>query len=133
MPYNYLLDAYLLSSYQELINDSIIIFDEAHNVAQAACEGRSLVVQSSNIEGAIAELSGIMNAPKVSENMMNIRHTWDKEISFILKNLEDFQENMKYFAHKHLPSRQQILIKQLNRDEQELKMFHRERTDESLL
>ena len=33
MPYNYLLDAFLLSSYQELISESIIIFDEAHNVA----------------------------------------------------------------------------------------------------
>ena len=44
MPYQYLLDAYLLPSYQEMITDSIIIFDEAHNVAEAACEGRSIVI-----------------------------------------------------------------------------------------
>lgn len=44
MPYNYLLDAYLLSSYSDLISDSIIIFDEAHNVPETACEGRSLTL-----------------------------------------------------------------------------------------
>lgn len=44
MPYNYLLDAFLLNSYKEIIENSIIIFDEAHNVPEAACEGRSLVL-----------------------------------------------------------------------------------------
>ncbi len=42
MPYNYLLDSYLLSNYQDIIENSIVIFDEAHNVSEAACEGRSL-------------------------------------------------------------------------------------------
>ena len=37
MPYNYLLDEYMLKSYQELLENSIIIFDEAHNVPEAAC------------------------------------------------------------------------------------------------
>lgn len=41
MPYNYILDVDMISRYGDLINNSIIIFDEAHNVPEAACEGRS--------------------------------------------------------------------------------------------
>ena len=53
MPYNYILDAYLMPSYQDIINESIIIFDEAHNVAEAACEGRSIQLESVNLEGTL--------------------------------------------------------------------------------
>lgn len=41
MPYNYLLDESLVSRYSDIIKGSILIFDEAHNVPEAACEGRS--------------------------------------------------------------------------------------------
>ena len=44
MPYNYLLDSYLMQNYKEIIQDSIIIFDEAHNVPDAACDGRSMEI-----------------------------------------------------------------------------------------
>ncbi len=39
MPYNYLLDHRTLESAEKLVKDSIIIFDEGHNVASTACNG----------------------------------------------------------------------------------------------
>lgn len=41
MPYNYILDVSRLPFYEGIIKNSIIIFDEAHNVPEAACDGRS--------------------------------------------------------------------------------------------
>jgi Rad3-related DNA helicase len=61
MPYNYLLDEYMLKTYQELIEGSIIIFDEAHNVSEAACEGRSLVLETHNLDTALLELNKILS------------------------------------------------------------------------
>lgn len=37
MPYNYILDVERIPRYESLIQNSIIIFDEAHNVPEAAC------------------------------------------------------------------------------------------------
>jgi Rad3-related DNA helicase len=108
MPYNYLLDAYLLQSYLELLTDSIIIFDEAHNVAEAACEGRSLTLEVNHIEGSINELTAILLAPKVSENLMAIRQNYEKEINFIIRNLEDFKHNFTNFGLENLPPKQEL-------------------------
>jgi Rad3-related DNA helicase len=51
MPYNYLLDANILARHANIIENSIIIFDEAHNVADAACEGRSFDAKLSMFKG----------------------------------------------------------------------------------
>lgn len=72
MPYNYFLDAYLLGSYVDIIEGSIIVFDEAHNVAEAACEGRSLVLESQVLEAAIVELSKIQTG-LVSKSLAEIK------------------------------------------------------------
>lgn len=42
MPYNYILDIDLLPRFEKMIENGVIIFDEAHNVPEAACEGRSI-------------------------------------------------------------------------------------------
>ena len=46
MPYNYLLNEDLVSLYSETIKGSILIFDEAHNVPDSACDGRSTLYDS---------------------------------------------------------------------------------------
>lgn len=56
MPYNYLLDVRLLERYADLINNSILIFDEAHNVADACCEGRSFQAKFSMLDGFCKEI-----------------------------------------------------------------------------
>jgi Rad3-related DNA helicase len=72
MPYNYLLDTFLLKSYQEIIENSIIIFDEAHNVSEAACEGRSLILETHNFDSAILELNKLLSK-FVSPSLAGVR------------------------------------------------------------
>ena len=52
MPYNYILDADLLPRYENILSGSILVIDEAHNVAEAACEGRSYEMLLTTIKGA---------------------------------------------------------------------------------
>lgn len=73
MPYNYILDCDLLPRFASMINGSVLIFDEAHNVAEAACEGRSYELNQSNIKGAELELVKIMFNPNASSEMKEIR------------------------------------------------------------
>lgn len=59
MPYNYILDVDRLPNYESIIKNSVIILDEAHNVPDAACEGRTFMIYSnifSNIEAELKKL-----------------------------------------------------------------------------
>jgi len=49
MPYSYVLFASILPRFKNVIEDSVLIFDEAHNVPQAACEGRSYEFTSGDV------------------------------------------------------------------------------------
>jgi chromosome transmission fidelity protein 1 len=97
MPYNYLLDEFLLTSYQEIIEDSIIIFDEAHNVSEAACEGRSLQLDALNIDTAILELNKILSK-YLSPSLQLLRGRYHEEINLLLKQVEDLKETFTAFA-----------------------------------
>lgn len=44
MPYNYLLDDNLKEKYADIITKSILIFDEAHNVPESSCEGKTFSI-----------------------------------------------------------------------------------------
>ena len=86
MPYNYLLDSYLMQNYKEIIQDSIIIFDEAHNVPDAACDGRSMEIQTSTLETAILELNKILSI-NMSTELQEIKQNKEKEIKFMLTKM----------------------------------------------
>lgn len=73
MPYNYILDSDLLPRFANMITNSILIFDEAHNVAEASCEGRSYQFLSANLKGAQAEIQKVMYSYKPSANLAKIR------------------------------------------------------------
>ena len=73
MPYNYILDEDLLPKFQKMISNSIIIFDEAHNVSEAACEGRSYELFESNLKGAISEIEKVLVHPRISILLRNVR------------------------------------------------------------
>lgn len=53
MPYNYILDVGLFSRYSDIIKDSILIFDESHNVGEAACEGRSYALTHKTFDNVL--------------------------------------------------------------------------------
>ncbi len=73
MPYNYILDIDLLPRFEHIIRGGVLIFDEAHNVPDASCEGRSYDLHSANIKGAVAELSKTIFSAKASDGLMNLR------------------------------------------------------------
>lgn len=54
MPYNYILDVEMLPRYVNIISGSVLIFDEAHNVPEASCEGRSYELFEANLIGSDA-------------------------------------------------------------------------------
>lgn len=59
MPYNYLTDRDIRQSYVEKIKNSIIIFDEAHNIEKAAEEGASVFISLTEISQALAEIDEV--------------------------------------------------------------------------
>lgn len=69
MPYNYILDAALLPRYKDIIAGSVLVFDQAHNVAEASCQGRSAEMFLANIKGAELELNKIIFPGKKSKGL----------------------------------------------------------------
>jgi hypothetical protein len=55
MPYNYLMDAESRKPYEMRWKDSIIIFDEAHNLESVAADSLSVEISSTLVAGCIAE------------------------------------------------------------------------------
>lgn len=53
MPYNYVLNKKILERNSLVIQDSILIFDEGHNITEAARNGVSVSITLNDIKGAI--------------------------------------------------------------------------------
>ena len=64
MPFNYLLDWNLIEKNNFSLKNSVIIFDEAHNVDSLAEEGSSLEISSELLTQSLGELKGIDQAIK---------------------------------------------------------------------
>ena len=64
MPYNYILDRNLIKQNEVFLEDSIIIFDEGHNVASAAAQGMSLTLRTSRFAQIIYSLKKAKNLDK---------------------------------------------------------------------
>lgn len=90
MPYNYILDIDLMPRFKQMIEGGILIFDEAHNVPQASCEGRSYELNGSNMNGGIAELQKTLFGKNISRQLRAIR----KVFNIRLNNLHSFFENL---------------------------------------
>lgn len=62
MPYNYLTDKNIRDNYASKLKNSILIFDEAHNIEKAAEEGASVNMSSNDLNGALKELEQIQKS-----------------------------------------------------------------------
>lgn len=67
MPFNYFLDWKLYETFQDLIESSIIIFDEAHNVDNVAEQGSNLFIESEQINCAINQIKSLQKNSKIKE------------------------------------------------------------------
>ena len=56
MPYNYLIDAKIRENFELNFGNSIIIFDEAHNIAQCCEDSSSFTIDSEMLKKVITEL-----------------------------------------------------------------------------
>jgi regulator of telomere elongation helicase 1 len=62
MPYNYLFDPVVRRGLQVNWTNSIVIFDEAHNVEQVATDAASCEISTATLGSCITELKGILQA-----------------------------------------------------------------------
>ena len=90
MPYNYILDIDLLPRFAGMLSGSVVIFDEAQNVPEASCEGRSYDMMLANIVGALAEVEKMFRS-HVSTELKNVR----KENEEFLNRTKDFLIELK--------------------------------------
>jgi Rad3-related DNA helicase len=56
MPYNYLIDEKIQENFEIEYANSILIFDEAHNVASAAEEVSSFEIKAKQLEASLSEI-----------------------------------------------------------------------------
>lgn len=59
MPYNYIIDEKIRENFELNWENSVIIFDEGHNIPSTCEESASFSVESNNLEKVIIELTGI--------------------------------------------------------------------------
>ena len=69
MPYNYILDSGLVSRYSDIIMNSILIFDEAHNVPEASCDGRSFSITSTIFLNFMQEIDKLEYSSYMSHDL----------------------------------------------------------------
>lgn len=55
MPYNYITDMWMIDDYKEMLNGSIVVIDEAHNIAQVAESGSSFSLTLVHLNEALKE------------------------------------------------------------------------------
>ena len=67
LPYNYLTDRNLQHRFKSLINDSIIVFDEAHNITKFCENGYTFALPASEMNGALDALEGTEAAEKCQQ------------------------------------------------------------------
>ena len=61
MPYNYLVDEKIRENFEINFQNSIIIFDEAHNIAQTCEDEASFSIETKNLETVIMELTELQD------------------------------------------------------------------------
>ena len=66
LPYNYLLDSSIRSTLKLDWQNSVIIFDEAHNLERVASDAASFTLTSTDLAGCIVELQSVLK--KLQEN-----------------------------------------------------------------
>jgi Rad3-related DNA helicase len=96
LPYVYLLDWEINSLCKNIIRDSIIVFDEGHNLLSSACDGASFDINTESLKKVLQELNLILSIED------DIRKTINHFFLFVssLENLfysDFFFEKLKKF------------------------------------
>ena len=68
MPYNYLIDEKIRENFEIDYSNSVIIFDEAHNIAPCCEEQASFEVKSGHLDSVLKELHDLQENQKMNED-----------------------------------------------------------------
>ncbi len=79
LPYNYLLDSNIRSTLKIDWNNSIVIFDEAHNLEKVASDAASFKLTSTELAECINELQKVLTALKEDNLIQSISQKMDKD------------------------------------------------------
>lgn len=80
LPYNYILDARLMKSFSFKLRNSVVIFDEAHNVEKVCQDAASYQLTSSDIAMSIDDITHIMKNLEESQANISILGESENEV-----------------------------------------------------
>jgi regulator of telomere elongation helicase 1 len=67
MPYNYLIDEKIRENFEINFENSIIIFDEAHNITSSCEDISSFSIDCSNLEKVVIELTELQESKRIDQ------------------------------------------------------------------
>lgn len=100
MPYNYLIDEKIRENFDVTYENAIIIFDEAHNVAQCAEDVTSFELKSKLLEGVVLELQKLQDERRIDEEK-----AWDSSDEDLECLIEMAKQFMRYLDRLDLSSK----------------------------
>lgn len=91
MPYNYLIDQRIRDSFKIDLNNSVIIFDEGHNLPPSQEEINSFEIKCKDLQKCLIELKSLQEIFEF--NKKKERHSSEED----LERLKDFTRNFHDF------------------------------------
>eukprot|EP01033_Poteriospumella_lacustris_P001350 gene1349-985_t len=91
MPYNYLLDSAIRRTMKINFENSVVIFDEAHNLEKVAADSASFTITSTDVAACIKELQKVLQ--KLREDEISART--DDDTSKASKGTFDFESTVE--------------------------------------
>ena len=79
VPYNYLLDNSIRATLKLDWQNSVIIFDEAHNLERVASDAASFTLTSTDLAGCISELQSVLRSLKAAKDNAGDAHNESEE------------------------------------------------------
>ena len=95
MPYNYLIDEKIRENFSVEWENSIVIFDEAHNCAPVSEEVSSFEIKSTYLHNCLIEVQGLREARSQNEDKQ-----WQSEDS-MLELIKLITERFQKFVTKY--------------------------------
>ena len=118
MPYNYLVDEKIRENFEIDFQNSIIIFDEAHNITSTCEETASFQIETKNLELVIKELTELQDVK--SQNEEKTLASTDEDIQHLklltgsfkqyLENYDLQQNDDKFIIHNNFLSKSSCVL-----------------------
>ena len=92
MPYNYIMDRNVVGIYSSILENAVVIIDEAHNIPNTACEGASMTLPLTMLESAREEVEKCQKKFRLGKGCQSLS---DLDFNSLLKFLLNLQEGLE--------------------------------------